>query len=125
VTEINISEPETIAGVSPILVSGMEMSVSGPKMIMGVSPMMISLAETIVSLTELTAGATMMTVWDSSMAVDDTEIIVNETELIAFVWSFVFRVTPLYRARRGPFEQDTISQFLQLISVYLGATVMT
>jgi len=38
VTEISISEPETIARVSPIIVSGMEMSVSSPEMIMGVSP---------------------------------------------------------------------------------------
>jgi len=32
-TEINISEPETIAGVPPIIVSGMKMSMSGPEMI--------------------------------------------------------------------------------------------
>src|SRR3989442_9407420 len=98
VTEILISEAEMIAGVPPIIVSGMKMSVSGPEMIIGLSPIMISLAETIVSLTDLTAGATAMTVSESSMGVDEEEIIVNETGLIAFVWSFVFRFMPRYRA---------------------------
>ena len=96
-------QAETIAGVPPIIVSGMKMSVSGPEMIIGLSPIMISLTETIVSLTDLTAGATAMTVSESSMGVDAGEIIVNETGLTAFVWSFVFRFMPLYRARRGPF----------------------
>src|SRR5438093_12016823 len=98
VAEINISEAETIAGVPPIIVSGIKMSVSGPEMIIGLSPIMISLAETIVSLTDLTAGATAMTVSESSMGVDEGEIIVNETELTAFVWTFIFRFMPLYRA---------------------------
>src|SRR5206468_7917244 len=74
-----------IAGVPPIIVSGMKMSVSGPEMIIGLSPIMISLAETIVSLTDLTAGAAAMTVTESSMDVDEGEIIVNETGL----WEFI------------------------------------
>ena len=111
-TEINISEPETIAGVPPIIVSGMEMSVSGPEMIIGVSPMMISLTETIVSLTELTVGATMMTVWDSSMAVDDTEIIVNETELIAYERPFGTPLRDVYNAAGGLKNGKTLKAIL-------------
>src|SRR2546425_10575813 len=90
VTKINISEAETIAGVPPIIVSGMKTSVSGPEMIIGLSPIMISLAETIVSLTDLTAGATAMTVSESSIGVNEGEIIVNETGMPAVGWRFGF-----------------------------------
>ena len=53
-------------------------------------------------MTDLTAGATAMTVSESSMGVDEGEIIVNETELTAFVWTFIFRFMPLYRAATTP-----------------------
>src|SRR5437867_4904852 len=110
--ETNISEPETIAGVPPIIVSGMKMSVSLPEMIISLSPIIISLTETIVSLTDLTVDATAMTISQSSMGVDEREIIVNETELIAFVWNCVFRFMPVYRTQRGPFKRDRISRFV-------------
>ena len=87
-TEISISEAEMIAGVLPIIVSGMKMSVSGPEMIIGLSPIMISLAETIVSLTDLTAGATAMTVSESSMDVDEGEIIVHASVRLDQLCSF-------------------------------------
>src|SRR5213593_3924233 len=101
--------PDMTASGAEITVSRLEMIVAGFLIIIAaaeisicVTEISISEAETIVSLTDLTAGATAMTVSESSMGVDEGEIIVNETELTAFVWTFIFRFMPLYRAATTP-----------------------
>src|SRR5881296_1172517 len=93
--EITVSRLEMIVAGFLIIISAAEISIC-------VTEINISEAETIVSLTDLTAGATAMTVSESSMGVDEGEIIVNETELTAFVWTFIFRFMPLYRAATTP-----------------------